>query len=53
MNYLFFNSDLVTIMIPKIGNNDIKRYGKIERTKEGSKTPISTSALTYVNFLFL
>jgi hypothetical protein len=25
MNYLFFNSDLVTIMIPKIGNNDIKR----------------------------
>jgi len=25
MNYLFFNSDLVTIIIPKIGNNDIKR----------------------------
>jgi hypothetical protein len=25
MNHLFFNSDLVTIMIPKIGNNDIKR----------------------------
>ena len=25
INYLIFNSDLVTIIIPKIGNKDIKR----------------------------
>jgi hypothetical protein len=39
--------------MPNIGNKEIKRYGKMDRNKEGSKTPINTSAQNHVTFLFL
>ena len=35
--HLFLNNDLVTIIIPIIGNNDMKIYGNIAKKTDGSK----------------